>query len=97
MNTFLSSNKTSWRLIRTIVQGIIGVVIANIDIITGMIHFSPEVKVVVVALVMAVLTPIMGAISTNGEVIEPYGGETGGDTAKSHEVSDPKDVIESEV
>lgn len=91
MNTFLSSNKTSWRLLRTIVQGIIGVIIANIDIITGMWDFSPEVKMLIVAIVMAILSPIMGAISSNGEVIEAYGGEVAGDTELEHETLDPPD------
>ena len=33
MNTFLCSNKTQWRLVRTIVQGIIGVIIAVIVVV----------------------------------------------------------------
>ena len=33
MNKFLSSNATGYRLARTILQGIIGVVIANLDAI----------------------------------------------------------------
>lgn len=70
MNTFLTSNKTLWRLIRTIIQGIIGVVIANIDIIIGVWDFSPETKAVIVALTMAILSPIMGMISSNGETTE---------------------------
>ena len=97
MNTFLTSNKTSWRLIRTIIQGIIGVVIANIDIIIGAWNFSPETKALIVALTMAILSPIMGAISSNGEVIEAYGGETNGDTVLEHETNDPEDTTEGEV
>lgn len=73
MNTFLTSNKTLWRLIRTIIQGIIGVVIANIDIIIGVWDFTPETKAVIVALTMAILSPIMGMISSNGETTEIEG------------------------
>lgn len=91
MNTFLTSNKTSWRLIRTIIQGIIGVVIANLDILVGTWDFSPETKALIVALTMAVLSPIMGAISSNGEVIEAYGGEVAGNTELEHETLDPPD------
>ena len=97
MNTFLTSNKTSWRLIRTIIQGIIGVVIANLDILVGAWNFSPETKALIVALTMAILSPIMGAISSNGEVIEAYGGETNGDTVSEHETNDPEDPTEGEV
>ena len=97
MHTFLTSNETAWRLIRTIVQGIIGVVIANLDIIIGAWNFSPETKALTVALTMAILSPIMGAISSNGEVIEAYGGETNGDTVSDHEINDPEDPTEGEV
>ena len=97
MNTFLTSNKTSWRLTRTIIQGIIGVVIANIDIIIGVWNFSPETKALIVALTMAILSPLMGPISSNGEVIEAYGGETNGDTVSEHETNDPEDSTEGEV
>lgn len=33
MNEFLASNEWYWRLARTIVQGVLGVIIANIDLI----------------------------------------------------------------
>ena len=92
MNTFLTSNKTEWRLVRTIVQGIIGVIIANIDTIFSGLHFSADVKVLIIAITMAVLSPIMGAISSNGETIEAYvGGEKAGDTEAEHEKEDPED------
>lgn len=58
MNRFFISNEPVYRLARTIVQGVIGVLIANVDIIIGT-HFSPEVKGFIVALVMAILSPIM--------------------------------------
>lgn len=35
MNEFLTSNEWHWRLARTIVQGILGVVVANIDVLMG--------------------------------------------------------------
>lgn len=92
MNKFLSSNSTGYRLARTILQGVIGVVIANLDMIFGMLNFSPEMKVFIVAITMAILSPIMGAISTNGEVIEAYGGESQGDSETEHEINDPKDA-----
>ena len=97
MNKFLSSNATGYRLARTILQGVIGVIIANLDMIFGMLNFSPEMKMLIVAITMAVLSPIMGAISTNGEVIEAYGGESQGDTETEHEIKDPEDIDDEDV
>ena len=48
-------------------------------------------------LAMAVLSPIMGAISSNGETIEAYvGGEAAGNTETEHEKEDPADAPEEE-
>lgn len=65
MNEFLTSNETGWRLIRTIVQGILGVVVANLDLIVGAAVLDPAQRALVVALVMAVLSPIMAEIGKN--------------------------------
>lgn len=94
MNKFLSSNATGYRLARTILQGAIGVLIANLDFVFASLDFSAEAKALIVGLTMAVLSPIMGAISTNGEVIEPYGGESQDDTETDHELDDPIDAEE---
>ena len=61
-NSFLSSNEWQYRLLRTIVQGIIGVLIANLDLIIGSFVIDPAWKGIVVALVMAVLSPIMATL-----------------------------------
>lgn len=66
----LTSNKTRWRLARTILQGIIGVLIANLDMIIGFGGFTPEVKAIIVALTMAVLSPIMGVIAADDKEVE---------------------------
>ena len=62
MSEFLASNEWQWRLLRTIVQGVLGVVIANLDLIIGWCVMDPSVRALVVALVMAVLSPIMAAL-----------------------------------
>lgn len=62
MNTFLTSNEAKYRLARTILQGIIGIVIANIDLIMGQVILDPSQRAVVVALVMAILSPIMASL-----------------------------------
>lgn len=65
MNRFFFSNSAKYRLLRTIVQGIIGVIIANLDIIVGVFHFSPGVKALIVALVMAILSPVMASMGVD--------------------------------
>ena len=62
MNNWLNDNSTKGKLIRTIVQGVIGVLIANIDLLIGMIQIDPQLKPMIVALVMAVLSPIMSEL-----------------------------------
>lgn len=67
MNTFLSSNEAVYRLARTIIQGIIGVIIANLDLIVGLAPIPASVKPLIVALVMACLSPIMAYLGENNE------------------------------
>lgn len=62
MNRFFVSNSKWYRLLRTIVQGICGVLIANADLLIAGLSFSPEVKGLIVALVMAILSPIMASM-----------------------------------
>lgn len=62
MSEFLTSNSTKYRLLRTIVQGILGVIVANIDLLVGYIVFDPSQRAIIVALVMAILSPIMAEI-----------------------------------
>ena len=62
MKDFLQSNDTKWRLARTIVQGLIAVVIANLDLIVGYTAIDPAIRPIVTGLVMAVLSPIMSEL-----------------------------------
>ena len=79
MNEYLASNDWYWRLARTIVQGVLGVVIANIDLIMGWCVLDPSVRGLVVALVMAVLSPIMAALGGGDEdIVIPKGGANRG-------------------
>lgn len=61
-NEFLHSNDTKWRLARTIVQGIIGVLISNLDMIIASFSIDPAFKPAITALVMAILSPIMSEL-----------------------------------
>lgn len=59
---FLTDNSTEARLLRTILQGILGVIIANLDVFVNALVINPAWKPVIVALVMAILSPIMSEI-----------------------------------
>lgn len=74
MNTFLTSNEAKYRLARTILQGIIGIVIANIDLIMGQVILDPAQRAVIVALVMAILSPIMAALGQTATYNSTVGG-----------------------
>ena len=62
MTKFLTSNEWEWRLLRTIAQGVLGVVVANVDLLVGTAVLEPSWRALVVALVMAVLSPLMAEI-----------------------------------
>ncbi len=68
MNTFLTSNETKYRLLRTIVQGLIGVLIANIDTLVGFTPIDPALKPIIVAVVMAILSPVMSVLGGEKDV-----------------------------
>lgn len=70
MQEFLTSNSAKYRLLRTIVQGVIGVVIANIDMLAGHVVFDVPMRAFVVAIVMAILSPIMEAMGRSMETGE---------------------------
>ncbi|WP_077597408.1 alanine racemase [Olsenella urininfantis] len=78
MNEFLASNDWQWRLLRTIVQGVLGVVIANLGLIMGWCVLDPSMRGLVVALVMAVLSLIMATLGSDGDKSEIPRGEARG-------------------
>ena len=67
MKEFLTSNEPKYRLARTIVQGIIGVLVANSDLLIGMTPIPPAIKPVITGLVMAILSPIMAMMGGDPE------------------------------
>ena len=78
MEKFLASDGWQWRLLRTIVQGVLGAVVANLDLIIGWCVLDPSVSGLVVALVMAVLSPIMAALGGDGDTPQIPRGEARG-------------------
>ena len=69
----LTSNEWQYRLLRTIIQGVIGVLVANLDMLVNRLSFDPALKTMIVALCMAILSPIMAEIGRKTE-----GGEMNG-------------------
>ena len=68
MERFLTDNSASMRFARTVFQGVIGVIAANIDIIVGTIVFDPTQRALIVALVMAVLSPVMALLKQSDTI-----------------------------
>ena len=69
MNRFLTSNERQWRFMRTVVQGVLGVVVANVDLLMGVAVLDPTRRALCVAMVMAVLSPVIAEL---GEAGDPY-------------------------
>ena len=64
---WLKSNETKYRLLRTIAQGVIGVIVAYLDVIVGVIAIPDELRPMIVALIMAILSPIMSELGKDTE------------------------------
>lgn len=65
---WLKSNSTTARLTRTIFQGVIGVLIANVDFLISHLSFSAETKAFIVAICMAILSPVMAELGGKEEL-----------------------------
>jgi hypothetical protein len=79
MVDFLNGNEWYWRLARTIAQGVIGVVVANQDLIVGWCVMEPATRALVVALVMAVLSPVMAELGDGDAPVIERGSSRGGE------------------
>lgn len=62
MNRFLTSNERQWRFMRTVVQVVLGVVVANVDLLMGVVVLDPTRRALCVAMVMAVLSPVIAEL-----------------------------------
>lgn len=62
---FLHGNEWYWRLLRTVVQAALGVIVADLDSIVGSFTIDGTLKPMIVAMVMAVLSPIMAQLGNN--------------------------------
>ena len=75
MKKFLQSNEWQYRLLRTILQGILGVIVANIDVLAGYAILDPAIRAIVVALVMTILSPVMAMLGGGDGVYIDGGAE----------------------
>lgn len=68
---FLSKNTPGMKLARTIAQGIVGVIIAYIDVLVAQISVVPdEFRPFIVAIVMAILAPTMAVLGGKEPEVE---------------------------
>lgn len=66
MEQFLKSNEWQWRLVRAVAQGVLGVLVANVDLIFGQAVLDSTWRALVAAHVMAVLSPPMTELDSGG-------------------------------
>lgn len=64
LNDFLTSNETSMRLIRTIVQGLVSVLIVAVPLALGGIIQDATWASIATAAIMCVLSPVMSMLRT---------------------------------
>lgn len=62
MKTLFSKNTTLYKTLRAILQGVIGLIIVNIDMLIGFVHIDPSMKPFIATLVVVILTPIMSEL-----------------------------------
>ena len=64
LNDFLTSNETSMRLVRTIVQGLVSVLIVAVPLALGGIIQDATWASIATAAIMCVLSPVMSMLRT---------------------------------
>lgn len=69
MEWLLRSNNTWARLLRTIIQGILGVLIAELPEIVGLFNIPDYIQAIIVAVMMAILSPIMAELGKQVEQV----------------------------
>lgn len=69
MNKFLVSNKLQYRMARTILQAIVGFLIANMAEIVAVTQLDGNIQAIIVSVTMVILAPIMKALGVEDERI----------------------------
>lgn len=69
-NLFLTSNKAQYRLLRTVVQALLGWFINNIAMLIAQTNFSADVQIIIVSVSMTILSALMKALGTDCEALD---------------------------
>lgn len=64
LDNFLNSEKTSYRLLRTIIQGLVSVAIVSIPVLVASIGLDAMTASIITAAIMCVLSPLMSLFRT---------------------------------
>lgn len=75
MNRFLTSNERQWRLMRTVVQGVLGVVVANVDLLMGVAVLDPTWRALCLAMVMPCSRPLLPSWERRAILMSEYASE----------------------
>lgn len=69
MDWFLNSNSTWARILRTLVQGLLGVLVAELPELVGLLDIDNTLQAIIVAVVMAIVSPIMSELGKHVETV----------------------------
>lgn len=69
MNKFLTSNKATYRIVRTIVQAILGWFVDNLIMLVAQTQFSADIQIAIVSICMFILSAIMKALGMEDEKV----------------------------
>lgn len=69
MNKFLTSNKATYRIVRTIVQAILGWFVNNLTMLVAQTQFSADIQIAIVSICMIILSAIMKALGMEDEKV----------------------------
>lgn len=64
LDNFLNSEKTEYRLLRTIIQGLVSVAIVAVPVLVASIGLDAMTASIVTALIMCILSPLMSLLRT---------------------------------
>lgn len=64
LENFINSNALSMRLLRTILEGVLGVLVVSVPLIVGWWHLTPEMASLLTAIIVCVFSPILALLKT---------------------------------
>lgn len=64
LDNFLNSNSMAMRLLRTILEGVVGVILVAVPVMVGWWSLSPEAASILTAIIVAIFSPILAMLKT---------------------------------